>query len=474
MITASRSASRAARHLSSLQGIGTYEAVVPGDESSRTGLNKYSSVITQRNQGGAGQAQLYATDVGKIPNGMNKAQIGIGSVWYEGNPCNMHLLDVAGHVKAHVEKLDMVGLRFNSIGVSDGISNGTDGMAYSLQSRDLIADSFETSMGAHFYDGNISVPGCDKNMPGVLMAMARVNRPSLMVYGGTIRAGCGSIGAKAGSKLDIISAFEAYGESIAGTITEEERVDVITSSCPGPGACGGMYTANTMASAIEALGMALPYSSSVPAWDPVAGELHEDKIAECASAAAALRNMMEKNILPRDIMTYAAFENAVRIVMVTGGSTNASIHLIAMARAAGVDLTLDDFSRIASETPYIADLKPSGRYLMEDLHAVGGTPGVLKLMLENGLLNGDCLTVTGRTHAENLAELPGLTPGQDVIGSFASPIKATGHLTVLKGNLAPEGSVGKVTGKEGTRFVGPARCFDSEEEMMAAVTTDHR
>ena len=371
IVTASRrTASRAARHVSSLQGIGTYEAVVPGDEASHTGLNKYSSVITQRNQGGAGQAQLYATDVGKIPDGMNKAQIGIGSVWYEGNPCNMHLLDVAGHVKEHVEKLDMVGLRFNSIGVSDGISNGTDGMAYSLQSRDLIADSFETSMGAHFYDGNISVPGCDKNMPGVLMAMARVNRPSLMVYGGTIRAGCGSIGAKAGTKLDIISAFEAYGESIAGTITEEERVDVITSSCPGPGACGGMYTANTMASSIEALGMALPYSSSVPAWDPVAGELHEDKIAECANAAAALRNMMEKNILPRDIMTYAAFENAVRIVMVTGGSTNASIHLIAMARAAGVDLTLDDFSRIAQETPYIADLKPSGRYVMEDLHAV--------------------------------------------------------------------------------------------------------
>jgi len=462
---------------SKVLGTGTYEAVLPGEPSHSEGLNKYSSVITQRKSGGAGQAQLFATDVGKVADGMNKPQIGIGSVWYEGNPCNMHLLDVAQHVKEHVEAIGMVGLRFNSIGVSDGISNGTDGMAYSLQSRDLIADSFETSMGAHFYDGSVSIPGCDKNMPGVLIAMARVNRPAIMIYGGTIRAGCGSIGAKAGKKLDIISAFEAYGESIAGSISEEERLDVVGNACPGPGACGGMYTANTMASAIEALGMSLPYSSSVPAWDPVLnggkGGLHEDKVAECAAAASALHNLMRSDIKPRDIMTAAAFENAVRIVMVTGGSTNASIHLIAMARAAGVDLTLEDFSRIASETPYIANLKPSGQYVMEDLHAVGGTPAVLKMMLEEGLLNGDCLTVTGKTMAENLRELPGLTPGQDVMRPFSDPYKPTGHLTVLKGNLAPEGAVGKVTGKEGTKFSGPARCFDSEEEMMEAMKQDH-
>ena len=459
---------------SDISGVGTYEAVPPEPSVPADALNKYSAVITQRKTGGAGQAQLYATDVGKMPRGMDKPQIGVGSVWFESNPCNMHLLEVGLHTKRHIEQAgEYLGMRFNSVGVSDGISNGTDGMAYSLQSRDLIADSFETAMGAHFYDACVAIPGCDKNMPGVMMALARVNRPSLMVYGGTIRAGTGTVGKQLGRKLDIISAFEAYGQCyVTGEIPEEERDDVVCNACPGPGACGGMYTANTMASAIEALGMSLPYSSSVPAWDPDNNALHPEKIAETARAADAVTHLLKEQILPRDIMTREAFENAVRIVMVTGGSTNASIHLIAMARAAGVDLTLEDFARIAKETPYIADLKPSGKYVMEDLHAVGGTPGVLKLMLEHGLLHGDCLTVTGKTMRENLAELPGLTPGQEVIGSFDNPIKPTGHLTVLSGNLAPEGAVGKITGKEGSAFTGPAKVFDCEEDMMQAVLDD--
>lgn len=367
----------------------------------------------------------------------------------------------------------MVGLRFNSIGVSDGISNGTDGMAYSLQSRDLIADGIETVMGAQYYDANLSIPGCDKNMPGVIMAMGRVNRPSVMIYGGTIRAGCRP---EHSEKLDIISAFQAYGEYVAGKIPDEERLEIVASACPGPGACGGMYTANTMASAIEALGMSVPYSSSIPAWDPTknggAGGLHEEKMEECRRATAALKHCIENDIKPRDIMTKESFENAVRLVMVTGGSTNATIHLIAMARAAGVDLKLSDFRRISAETPFIANLKPSGKYVMEDLHTVGGTPAVLKYMLEKGYLNGDCMTVTGKTMAENLAELPGLTEGQDVIYTFEKPVKATGHIAILEGNLAPEGAVGKITGKEGTRFEGPARCFDAEEDMMDAVASD--
>jgi dihydroxy-acid dehydratase len=423
-------------------------------------LNRYSAVITQRKTQGAGQAQLYATDVGKIPDGMNKPQVGISSVWYEGNPCNMHLLDVALAAKEEVQARGMVGLRFNSIGVSDGISNGTDGMAYSLQSRDLIADGIETVMGAQFYDANISIPGCDKNMPGCIMAMARVNRPAVMVYGGTIRAGCRP---GKSEKLDIISAFQAYGEYVTGKIDDDTRLSLVRSSCPGPGACGGMYTANTMASAIEALGMSVPYSSSVPAWDPHAnggaGGLHPEKIEEVGRAVAALEGMIANEIKPRDIMTMKAFENAIKLIMVTGGSTNATIHLIAMARAAGIDLRLTDFRRLAAETPFIADLKPSGRYVMEDLHHVGGTPGVLKYMLEKGHLHGDCLTVTGKTMAENIADLPPLHPGQDVIGTFENPVKATGHIAILEGNLAPEGAVGKITGKEGTRFQGPARCF---------------
>ena len=467
-------ANRLRNSSSSISGVGTYEAVLPSHELPSDAPNKYSAVITQRKSQGAGQAQLYATDVGKIKDGMNKPQIGISSVWYEGNPCNMHLLDVAAVAKEAVQARQMVGLRFNSIGVSDGISNGTDGMSYSLQSRDLIADSIETVMGAQFYDANISIPGCDKNMPGCIMAMARVNRPAVMVYGGTIRAGC-----RPGKdeKLDIISAFQAYGEFVTGQIDDGTRLSVVQSACPGPGACGGMYTANTMASAIEALGMSVPYSSSIPAWEPATnsgrGGLHPDKVSEVKRAVAALEHCIANDIKPRDIMTMKSFENAVRLVMVTGGSTNATIHLIAMARAAGVDLTLQDFRRIAAETPFIADLKPSGQYVMEDLHMVGGTPAVLKYMLAEGYLHGDCLTVTGKTMAENLAELPGLTPGQQVIGTFDKPVKPTGHIAILEGNLAPEYAVGKITGKEGTRFSGPARCFDQEEDLMEAVAADH-
>ena len=461
------------RNKSDISGVGTYEAVL-SEPTFEGKPNKYSAVITQRKTQGAGQAQLYATDVGKVADGMNKPQVGIASVWYEGNPCNMHLLDIAAHAKTAMQARGMVGLRFNSIGVSDGISNGTDGMAYSLQSRDLIADGIETVMGAQFYDANLSIPGCDKNMPGCIMAMARVNRPSVMVYGGTIRAGCRP--AK-DEKLDIISAFQAYGEYVSGKIDDDTRASIVRSSCPGPGACGGMYTANTMASAIEAMGMSVPYSSSIPAWEPSLnggeGGLHQEKISEVERAADALEHCIKHDIKPRDILTMKAFENAIRLIMVTGGSTNATIHLIAMARAAGVDLRLDDFRRLAASTPFIADLKPSGKYVMEDLHHVGGTPAVLKYMLAEGYLHGDCLTVTGKTMAENLASLPPLTPGQTVIGTFDKPVKSTGHIAILQGNLAPEGAVGKITGKEGTRFEGPARCFDAEEDMMAAVLEDH-
>ena len=446
--------------VSSAGGVGTAENIV-AEESG--GLNKYSAVITQRKSQGAGQAQLWATDVGKREGGMSKAQVGIASVWFEGNPCNMHLLDLAQCAKDEVNKLDLVGLRFNTIGVSDGISNGTDGMSYSLQSRDLIADSVESVMGAQYYDACISIPGCDKNMPGVIMGMARVNRPGIMVYGGSIRAGCTA----RHPKIDIISAFQAYGEFVTGKIEDEERQEIVSHACPGPGACGGMYTANTMASAIEALGMSLPNSSSVPAWDPALnggkGGIHPGKAEECRHAAKALRYMMENDIKPRDIMTMKAFENAIRIVMATGGSTNATIHLLAMARAAGVDLRLEDFRRLSHNTPYIADLKPSGKYVMEDLHTVGGTAAVMKYMLEEGYLHGDCLTVTGKTVAENLEDMPGLSEGQDIVYTFDNPIKESGHIAILEGNLAPEFAVGKITGKEGTSFTGPARCFDCEE-----------
>ncbi len=398
---------------------------------------------------------LYAT--GMTEQDMDKPQVGIASVWYDGNPCNMHLLSLADRVKEGAAAAGMVGMRFNTVGVSDGISMGTEGMSFSLQSRDLIADSIETVMCAQWYDANISIPGCDKNMPGCLMAMARLNRPALMVYGGTIRAG-----RRDGAKIDIISAFQSYGEFIAGRIDEQARSEVVRAACPGAGACGGMYTANTMAAAIEALGMSLPHSSSTPAEDP-------RKQEECLQAGAAVKNLLELDLKPRDVMTRAAFENAMVVVMALGGSTNAVLHLLAMARAAEVRLELDDFQAVGERVPMLADLKPSGRYVMEDLHQAGGMPAVLKYLLEQGLINGECLTVTGRTMAENLAEAPALSPGQDVIRPLDNPVNATGHIRILRGNLAPGGAVAKITGKEGETFSGPARVFDSEEDMLESL-----
>jgi len=423
-------------------------------DSSRP-LNRISRRITQPASQGASQAMLYAT--GLTEADMDKAQIGIASVWYDGNPCNMHLGDLGTHVKEGVIDAGLVGMRFNTIGVSDGISMGTEGMSFSLPSRDLIADSIETVMSAQWYDGLVAIPGCDKNMPGCLMAMARLDRPALMVYGGTIKPGRG----RDGGLLDIVSAFQSYGERIAERIDEETRCDIVRHACPGAGACGGMYTANTMASAIEAMGMALPYSSSTPAEDPA-------KIEECRRAGAAMRKLLELDLRPSAIMTREAFENAIAIVSVLGGSTNAVLHLLAMARAARVPLSIDDFQTISDRVPLLADLKPSGRYVMEDLHRVGGTPAVMKRLLEQGVLHGDCMTVTGRTVAENLADLPGLSPGQDVMRDWSDPIKATGHITILRGSLAPGGSVAKLTGKEGLAFSGPARVFDREEAMLAA------
>jgi len=419
-------------------------------------LNKISSKITQTKSQGASQAMLYGT--GLTEDDMNKAQIGIGSVWYEGNTCNKHLMALAAKVKQGVVAADLVGMRFNTIGVSDGISMGTSGMSYSLQSRDIIADSIETIMAAQWYDANISLPGCDKNMPGCIIAMGRLNRPSLMIYGGTIKPGHD----KDNNTLDIVSAFQSYGQYITGNIDEEQRQDIVKHSCPGAGACGGMYTANTMASAIEALGMSLPYSSSTPAVDP-------DKLDECVKAGAAIRNLLEQDIKPRDIMTRAAFENAMVIVMALGGSTNAVLHLIAMARSVDVELTIDDFQKVSDRIPFIADLKPSGKYVMEDIHNIGGIPAVMKYLLEQGLINGNCLTVTGKTITENLADLPGLSPEQKVILPLEKPIKATGHIQILKGNLAPQGSVAKITGKEGLKFTGPAKVYDCEENMLTAL-----
>ena len=423
--------------------------------TSTSGLNRFSARITQPKSQGASQAMLFGT--GLTPEDMDKPQVGIASVWYEGNTCNMHLDKLAMAVKQGVQAAGMVGMRFNTIGVSDGISMGTEGMSYSLQSRDLIADSVETVMEAQWYDANVSLPGCDKNMPGCLIAMARVNRPALMVYGGTIRAGSWQ-----DEKLDIVSAFQCYGEFLAGKRTEEERSEVVRHSCPGAGACGGMYTANTMASAIEALGMSLPFSSSTPAEDP-------QKLEECRAAGEAVLNLLQQDLKPRDIMTRSAFENAMVIVMVLGGSTNAVLHLIAMARAAGVSLGIDDFQDVSARVPYLADLKPSGRYVQEDLHRVGGLPAVMRYLVEHGLLDGSCITVTGKTLAENLEGVAPLAEGQDVIRPIASPIKSTGHIQILRGNLAPEGAVAKITGKEGTSFTGPAKVYDSEESMLAAL-----
>ena len=418
-------------------------------------LNKYSSKITQPKSQGASQAMLYAT--GMQPEDMDKAQVGIASVWYEGNSCNMHLLDLAAEVKTGVTAAGLVGMRFNTIGVSDGISMGTDGMSFSLQSRDLIADSIETIMGAQWYDGLIALPGCDKNMPGCLIAMGRLNRPAIMVYGGTIKPG-----SYKNEKLDIVSAFQCYGQFIAGQISEEERSEIVRRSCPGAGACGGMYTANTMATAIEALGMSLPYSASIPAED-------DEKKEEGQRAGAAILKLLEADIKPRDIMTRAAFENAMVTVMALGGSTNAVLHLIAMARSVDVNLTIEDFQAVSDRIPYLADLKPSGKFVQEDLHSIGGTPAVMKYLLEHDLMDGSCMTVTGKTLAENVKDLPGLKEGQSIVSPVEKPLKKTGHIRILRGTLAPEGAVAKITGKEGLQFSGPARCFDSEEDMLHAL-----
>ncbi|MEO8582230.1 MAG: dihydroxy-acid dehydratase [Flavitalea sp.] len=421
-------------------------------------LNRYSKTITQDETQPAAQAMLYG--IGLTEEDLKKAQVGIVSMGYDGNTCNMHLNDLAKVVKQGVWKNDLVGLIFNTIGVSDGISNGTEGMRYSLVSRDIIADSIEAVCGAQYYDAIIALPGCDKNMPGSLMAMGRLNRPAIMVYGGTIAPGHYK-----GQDLNIISAFEALGQKIAGQISPEDFKNIVQHACPGAGACGGMYTANTMAAAIEALGMSLPFSSSNPA-------LSDDKQKECLEAGAAIKNLMEKNILPSHIMTRKAFENAIVVIMVLGGSTNAVLHMIAMAKSVDVKLTQDDFQEVSDRIPMLADFKPSGKYLMQDLHQYGGVPAVMKYLLKNGLLHGDCLTVTGKTIAENLVSVPDLDfDQQKIILPLEAPIKKTGHLQILYGNLAEGGSVAKITGKEGERFEGPARVFDGEFELIKGISS---
>jgi dihydroxy-acid dehydratase len=424
----------------------------------RGSMNRYSRTITQDQTQPAAQAMLYG--IGLTDDDLNKAQVGIASMGYDGNTCNMHLNDLAKVVKQGVWENDLVGLIFNTIGISDGISNGTDGMRYSLVSRDLIADSIEAVCGGFYYDGLIALPGCDKNMPGSIMAMGRLNRPSIMLYGGTIAPGHYK-----GEDLNIISAFEALGQKIAGNLSEADFKGIVMHSCPGAGACGGMYTANTMASAIEALGMSLPYSSSNPA-------LSESKQKECLDAGKAIRVLLEKDIKPKDIMTRKAFENAITIIMVLGGSTNAVLHLIAMAKSVQVDIKQEDFQIISDRTPVLADLKPSGKYLMEDLHNIGGIPAVMKYLLQKGLLHGDCLTVTGKTIAENLADIEGLEfDKQKIISPVEHPVKATGHLQILFGNLAEKGSVAKISGKEGELFIGPARVFDGEKELIEGINS---
>jgi len=411
-------------------------------------LNKYSQRVTQDPTQPAAQAMLHA--IGLTDNDFQKPFVGIASTGYEGNPCNMHLNDLAKKIKTGIDQANLVGLVFNTIGVSDGISMGTPGMRFSLPSRDVIADSVETVVQAMSYDAVVTVVGCDKNMPGALMGMLRLNRPGILVYGGTIASGCHK-----GKELDVVSAFEAWGEKVAGTIDEQEYKSVIHKACPGAGACGGMYTANTMASAIEALGMALPYNSSNPA-------VSQDKQDECMAVGAALKNVLEKDLKPRDILTRKALENAMRLIAVLGGSTNAVLHLLAIAKAADIPLTIDDFQKVSDTTPFLADLKPSGKYLMKDLHQIGGVPAVLKFMLAHGMLHGDCMTVTGKTLAKNLQDVPDLQAGQAIIRPLDQPIKSTGHIRILKGNLAPGGSVAKITGKEGLLFEGPARVYDSE------------
>jgi len=399
---------------------------------------------------------LYATGLNEAD--MNKAQVGISSVWYEGNPCNMHLMDLSKTIKESVAKAGLVPFRFNTVGVSDGISMGTSGMRFSLQSREIIADSIETVMNGQWYDANISIPGCDKNMPGVVIAMGRVNRPSIMVYGGTIKAGC----SQSGEPIDIISAFQSYGQYLSGEITEEQRFDIIRHACPGGGACGGMYTANTMASAIETLGLSLPGSSSYPAE-------HPSKKAECESVGEAIKNLLKEDIRPRDILTRQAFENAMIVVNILGGSTNAVLHLIAMADSVGIKLTIDDFQSVSDRTPFLADLKPSGKYIMEDLFKIGGTPALLKFLLKEGLLDGSGVTVTGKTMKENVASFKDFPADQPIIRPLSNPIKPTGHIQILRGSLAPGGSVGKITGKEGLRFEGKAKCYDAEDDFIAAL-----
>jgi dihydroxy-acid dehydratase len=419
-------------------------------------LNKYSKTITQDETQPASQAMLYG--VGFSEEDMKKPQVGIASTWFEGNTCNMHLNGLSKFVKEGVQQNGQVGLQFNTIGISDGITNGTDGMRYSLVSREVIADSVEAVTAAHYYDGLVTIAGCDKNMPGMAMAMIRLNRPSLMVYGGTIASG-----KYKGQTLNIVSAFEALGERYAGKISEEDYKGIIKNACPGAGACGGMYTANTLSSAIEALGLSLPYSSSNPA-------MSSEKREECLQVGKYMKNLLEHDIKPSDILSKKAFENALRVVIVLGGSTNAVLHLIAMAKTAGIDITLEDVTRMNNETPLIADLKPSGKYLMEDVFAIGGVPAIMKYLLSKGLLHGECLTVTGKTLRENLEEIEGLPEKQDIIYPVEKPLKTSGHLRVLYGNLAPEGSVAKITGKEGEQFSGPAIVFEDEFDCIRGIS----
>ncbi len=421
----------------------------------KSGLNKYSSRLTQKLSQAASQAMLFGT--GLKEEDMTKPQVGIASMGWEGNTCNMHLNDLAKIVKRGVQDAGLVGFIFHTIGVSDGIAMGTEGMKSSLPSREIIADSIEAVMRAQWYDANISIPGCDKNMPGSVMAMGRLNRPSLMIYGGTIRAGHWN-----GKKLDIVSVFESYGEYIAGNLKEKEFKEVIQHACPGPGACGGMYTANTMGTAIETLGMTLPYSSSLPADS-------EEKKKECFAAGKAILNLIEKDLKPRDIMSRQSFINAITIVTALGGSTNAVLHLIAIAKSVDVKLTIDDFQKISDRVPYIAELKPSGKFVMEDVNDIGGIPAVQKMLLKEGLLDGNCITATGRALGENIEKVADLSAGQKIIHPLSDPIKKTGHLQILYGNLAKDGAVAKITGKEGLRFSGPAKVFDSEEETLAGL-----
>lgn len=421
-------------------------------------LNKYSKVFTQDKTQPAAQAMLYG--IGLTDEDMQKAQVGIASMGYDGNTCNMHLNDLAKVVKEGIWDNELVGLIFNTIGVSDGMGNGTDGMRYSLVSRDIIADSIEAICGGQYYDGLIAIPGCDKNMPGSIMAMGRLNRPSIMVYGGTIAPGHYK-----GQDLNIISAFEALGQKIAGSLSDEDFMGIVKNACPGAGACGGMYTANTMASAIEAMGMSLPYSSSSPAISP-------EKRQECLDAGKYIRILLERDIKPSDIMTREAFENALRIIIILGGSTNAVLHFIAMGKSVGINITQDDFQRMSDTTPVLADLKPSGKYLMQDLHQHGGTPAVMKYLLNEGLLHGDCLTVTGKTLAENLADITPINEiDQPIVQPLEKPVKATGHLQILYGNIAEKGSVAKISGKEGERFEGPARVFDGEKDLIEGIAS---